>query len=90
MLTIDSLSRSANSFRSESGTVSASKREEALAEKKERPDEKEREQESRVEVKERECSGSKACLEAPIRSEATATQSQQLKERVDEKQRQKD
>jgi hypothetical protein len=44
MLTVESLSRSANSFRSDSGTVSARKREEALAEKKEGPDEKEREQ----------------------------------------------
>jgi hypothetical protein len=38
MLTVDSLSRSANSFRSDGDTVSARKREEALAEKKERSD----------------------------------------------------
>ncbi len=51
MLTVKSLSRSANSFRSDGDTVSARKREEALAEKKERPDEKQREQEARAEVK---------------------------------------
>jgi hypothetical protein len=51
MLTVESLYRSANSFRSNGDTVSARKREEALAEKKERPDEKQREEEARVEVK---------------------------------------
>jgi hypothetical protein len=90
MLTVENLSRSANSFRSDGDTVSARKREEALAEKKERRDEKEREQEARAEVEERECSRSKACLDAPVRLKATTTQSQQLKERADEKQRQKD
>jgi hypothetical protein len=55
MVTVDSLSRSENSFRSDGDTVSARRREEALAEKKERPDEKQREQEARAEVKERSC-----------------------------------
>jgi hypothetical protein len=55
MLTVESLSRSANSFRSDGDTVSARKREEVLAQKKERVDEKQREQDARIEVKERSC-----------------------------------
>jgi hypothetical protein len=55
MPTVDSLPRSANSFRSDGDTVSARKREEALAEKTERADEKQREQEVRAEVKVRSC-----------------------------------
>jgi hypothetical protein len=51
MLTVESLYRSANSFRSNGDTVSARKREEALAEKKERPDGKQREKVVQVEVK---------------------------------------
>jgi hypothetical protein len=51
MVTVESLYRSANSFRSNGDTVSARKREEALAEKKERPNEKQREEVARVEVK---------------------------------------
>jgi hypothetical protein len=83
MLTVESLYRSTNSFRSNGDTVSARKREEGLAEKKERPDDKQREEVAQVEVKQRECSRLKASLEASIRSEATATQSQQLKERAE-------
>jgi hypothetical protein len=55
MLTVDSLSRSANSFKSDGDTVSARKREEALVEKNQRIDEKQREQEAQVEVEERSC-----------------------------------